>query len=107
MEDIERNDSSTDQVVHEKDIHRASRDLEKSHNVDQTDGHNDHLVELEVDLNRVLDADLGEGDYDEDTSPFAEVRSVVPEKDDPSMPVNTFRCWFLGIVGAYMEVQSS
>lgn len=58
-----------------------------------------HLVELEVDLNRVLVADEGvEGDYAADTSPFPAVRAVVPETDDQYMPVNTFRAWFLGIV---------
>lgn len=57
-----------------------------------------HLVELEVDLARVIAEDDVEGDYDADTSPFATVRAVVPETDDPDMPVNTFRAWFLGIV---------
>lgn len=58
-----------------------------------------HLTELEVDLSRVLaDHEDGEGDWNADTSPFAAVRAVVPETDDPDMPVNTFRAWFLGIV---------
>jgi hypothetical protein len=58
-----------------------------------------HLTELEVDLSRVLQKDEeAEGDWDADTSPFAAVRAVVPETDDPDMPVNTFRAWFLGIV---------
>ncbi|KAL5360526.1 small oligopeptide transporter [Aspergillus floccosus] len=39
-----------------------------------------------------------EYDYDSERSPFPEVRAVVPEKDDPSMPVNTVRMWFLGFV---------
>jgi len=58
-----------------------------------------HLTELEVDLSRVLHlGDKAEGDWDADTSPFASVRAVVPETDDPGMPVNTFRAWFLGIL---------
>lgn len=58
-----------------------------------------HLAELEVDLSQVLNKDEeAEGDWDADTSPFAAVRAVVPETDDPGMPVNTFRAWFLGIV---------
>lgn len=59
-----------------------------------------HLVELEVDLARVIggDDDDVEGDWDADTSPFAAVRAVVPETDDPEMPVNTARAWFLGVV---------
>jgi len=35
-------------------------------------------------------------DYDDD-SPYAEVRCSVANTDDPSMPVNTFRMWFLGL----------
>ncbi|KAI0374504.1 OPT oligopeptide transporter [Pilatotrama ljubarskyi] len=31
-------------------------------------------------------------------SPYAEVRAAVPNTDDPSIPVNTFRVWFLGII---------
>jgi OPT family small oligopeptide transporter len=40
-------------------------------------------------------------DYDDD-SPYAEVRAAVPSIDDPSMPVNTFRTWFLGILYAFI-----
>ncbi|KAG7098938.1 hypothetical protein E1B28_000828 [Marasmius oreades] len=36
-------------------------------------------------------------DFD-DESPYPEVRAAVPSIDDPTMPVNTFRMWFLGIV---------
>ncbi|KAI0757331.1 OPT oligopeptide transporter [Daedaleopsis nitida] len=32
-----------------------------------------------------------------DDSPYAEVRAAVPNYDDPLIPVNTFRVWFLGI----------
>lgn len=59
---------------------------------------NGHLLELEVDLARVIAEDDIEGDWDADTSPFPAVRAVVPETDDPEMPVNTLRAWFLGIV---------
>jgi len=31
-------------------------------------------------------------------SPYAEVRAVVSNKDDPTLPVSTFRAWFIGIV---------
>jgi hypothetical protein len=63
------------------------------------DVENGHLTELEVDLGRVLgEGEEVDGDWDADTSPFAAVRAVVPETDDPDMPVNTFRAWFLGIV---------
>ncbi|KAI8394141.1 OPT family small oligopeptide transporter [Radiomyces spectabilis] len=35
---------------------------------------------------------------DEEDSPIEEVRAVVPNTDDPTMPVWTFRMWFLGLV---------
>ncbi|KAI7963117.1 hypothetical protein MJO28_001211 [Puccinia striiformis f. sp. tritici] len=31
-------------------------------------------------------------------TPFPEVRNVAPSTDDPSMPVSTFRAWFIGII---------
>ncbi|KAI0080041.1 OPT oligopeptide transporter [Panus rudis PR-1116 ss-1] len=34
----------------------------------------------------------------EDESPYAEVRAAIANTDDPSLPVNTFRMWFIGIV---------
>ncbi|ETW87600.1 oligopeptide transporter [Heterobasidion irregulare TC 32-1] len=33
-----------------------------------------------------------------DESPYPEVRAAVSNTDDPSMPVNTFRMWFIGII---------
>jgi len=44
-------------------------------------------------------------------SPYAEVRASVPNTDDPSLPVETFRAWFLGIFfgsvfGAANQVQN-
>lgn len=36
--------------------------------------------------------------YEADDSPFPEVRAVVPAVDDPSLPVNTVRMWFIGII---------
>lgn len=62
---------------------------------------NGHLIELEVDLSRVIGEDEVEGDWDADTSPFPAVRAVVPETDDPAMPINTLRAWFLGIVSIF------
>ncbi|KAL0950706.1 hypothetical protein HGRIS_007482 [Hohenbuehelia grisea] len=35
-------------------------------------------------------------DFD-DESPYPEVRAAVSSTDDPTMPVNTFRMWFLGL----------
>lgn len=31
-------------------------------------------------------------------SPYAEVRAAVSNTDDPNMPVNTIRMWFLGVI---------
>ncbi|KAH8785929.1 small oligopeptide transporter [Diaporthe sp. PMI_573] len=63
---------------------------------------NGRLIELEVDLSRVIGEDDVEGDWDADTSPFPAVRAVVPEADDPAMPVNTLRAWFLGIIFVFL-----
>ncbi|KAI0739693.1 OPT oligopeptide transporter [Daedaleopsis nitida] len=38
----------------------------------------------------------------EEDSPYPEVRSAVANTDDPSMPVNTFRAWVIGIVWAIL-----
>lgn len=74
------------------------KEIRDIHDGAGTDIINGHLIELEVDLSRVIGEDDIEGDWDADTSPFPAVRAVVPETDDPGMPVNTFRAWFLGIV---------
>lgn len=54
-----------------------------------------HLQEIEVDVAHVL-KDREVKDIEEDTSPYPEVRAVVPETDDPDIPVNTLRMWILG-----------
>lgn len=86
-----------------------SNDSDEAKNAEKTahdrvgDIEDGHLAELEVDLSRVLNKDdEEEGDWDADTSPFAAVRAVVPETDDPGMPVNTFRAWFLGILAVFI-----
>lgn len=83
--------ADTKQIRSEKGIHNIHDGVP----AEILDG---HLVELEVDLARVIAEDDVEGDWDADTSPFPAVRAVVPEYDDTEMPVNTFRAWFLGIV---------
>ncbi|KAI0793278.1 OPT oligopeptide transporter [Abortiporus biennis] len=37
-----------------------------------------------------------------DDSPYAEVRAAVSNVDDPTMPVNTFRMWLIGIVFSFV-----
>jgi hypothetical protein len=60
---------------------------------DPVDHGHGHLQEIEVDIDQVLqDRDIK--DIDEDTSPYPEVRAVVPETDDPDIPVNTLRVKF-------------
>jgi hypothetical protein len=56
-----------------------------------------HMQEIEVDVAHVLQ-DREVKDIEEDTSPYPEVRAVVPETDDPDIPVNTLRMWLLGVV---------
>lgn len=41
---------------------------------------------------------------EEEASPVEEVRLVVPETDDPSLPVMTFRAWFLGTVSCVVLI---
>lgn len=38
------------------------------------------------------------GNLIEEDSPYIEVRAAVSNVDDPTMPVNTFRAWFLGTI---------
>ncbi|KAK4795067.1 hypothetical protein SAY86_013061 [Trapa natans] len=48
------------------------------------------------------------GDYASDTGedrcPVEEVALVVPETDDPSLPVMTFRAWFLGVTSCVLLI---
>ncbi|XP_010448244.1 PREDICTED: oligopeptide transporter 5-like [Camelina sativa] len=46
---------------------------------------------------KIVIADEEEGE-DENDSPIEEVRFAVPITDDPSLPVLTFRTWFLGML---------
>ncbi|KAE8356743.1 OPT oligopeptide transporter protein-domain-containing protein [Aspergillus coremiiformis] len=52
-----------------------------------------NLDECSLDLDEKI-----EYDYESERSPFPEVRAVVPETDDPDLPVNTVRMWILGII---------
>ncbi|KAI0321348.1 OPT oligopeptide transporter [Amylostereum chailletii] len=40
--------------------------------------------------------ELQKEEYNDD-SPYAEVRAAVSNTDDPAIPVNTFRAWFIGV----------
>ncbi|MCJ1308643.1 hypothetical protein MMC25_002296 [Agyrium rufum] len=56
-----------------------------------------HLQELEVNLDETLH-EKEIFDVEADHSPYPEVRAVVPEVDDPEIPVNTLRMWIVGII---------
>ncbi|KAI0089580.1 small oligopeptide transporter [Irpex rosettiformis] len=43
-----------------------------------------------------------DAEFLEDDSPYPEVRSAVANTDDPDMPCNTFRAWFIGICWAIL-----
>ncbi|KAG0017893.1 hypothetical protein BGZ81_010480 [Podila clonocystis] len=45
-----------------------------------------------------LSEDYVHQEEEEDNSPIEEVRVTVSNTDDPSMPYNTFRMWFLGLM---------
>ncbi|KAI0380621.1 small oligopeptide transporter [Hypomontagnella monticulosa] len=94
----EGNSMALEKSIDEK---KTSNDVLKTsdHDVEIATG---HLADLEVDIVGVIARADEEGDWDADTSPFPAVRAVVPETDDPDMPVNTFRAWFLGIVFVFL-----
>ncbi|KAK2053163.1 OPT family small oligopeptide transporter [Colletotrichum caudatum] len=101
--DISHTTPPADDVDSEKSATHDKLDAKTARNTHGRDFEleNGHLTELEVDMGRVL-GDEGEGDYEADTSPFPQVRAVVPETDDTELPVNTFRAWFLGIVFVFL-----
>ncbi|KAI0834343.1 small oligopeptide transporter [Hypoxylon sp. FL0890] len=78
---------------------KTTKQFAADHDIEIANG---HLSDLEVDISGVLAKADEEGDWDADTSPFPAVRAVVPETDDPAMPVNTFRAWFLGILFVFL-----
>ncbi|KAI0882943.1 small oligopeptide transporter [Annulohypoxylon maeteangense] len=81
------------------DLKTGKDQFTASHDVEIANG---HLADLEVDMGEILHQVEEEGDYDADTSPFPAVRAVVPETDDPAMPVNTLRAWLLGILFVFL-----
>lgn len=44
------------------------------------------------------------GDSTEERCPIEEVALIVPETDDPTMPVMTFRAWFLGLTSCTLLI---
>ncbi|CEL58319.1 Glutathione transporter 1 OS=Schizosaccharomyces pombe (strain 972 / ATCC 24843) GN=pgt1 PE=1 SV=1 [Rhizoctonia solani AG-1 IB] len=58
----------------------------------KTDKNSDDGGETDSRYNMEYDIDF------EDDSPYPEVRAAVANTDDPTMPTNTFRMWFLGLI---------
>lgn len=53
----------------------------------------DESMEIAIGENNTVEYTI-----DSDNSPYLEVRANVPNTDDPNIPVNTLRMWFLGVV---------
>lgn len=54
--------------------------------------------------NRTDTEKASNGGVSDDRCPVEEVALVVPETDDPSLPVMTFRAWFLGITSCILLI---
>lgn len=103
---VDMSHTPPESVGTEKSTAHDNIGIKTAHNLHNQDVEleNGHLAELEVDMERILIETEQEGDYDADTSPFPQVRAVVPETDDTAIPINTFRAWFLGIVCVFNDV---
>ncbi|KAJ9409496.1 hypothetical protein DTO045G8_2851 [Paecilomyces variotii] len=85
--------ASTQAASHEGDIEGGDRKYPYS------DGEPKHIP---VTADEAIEIAIGETNVEytveSDNSPYMEVRANVPNTDDPSIPVNTVRMWFLGVV---------
>lgn len=59
--------------------------------------------DVNITADEAMEIAIGESEnveytIDSDNSPYLEVRANVPNTDDPTLPVNTLRMWFLGVV---------
>ncbi|KAH9853046.1 OPT oligopeptide transporter [Lenzites betulinus] len=88
--DLTQPDTASTETFAEK-VHTSSWS-EQSYHETETE-----TASTNVDASKL---DLREAKVEEynDESPYAEVRAAVPNTDDPSTPVNTFRTWFLGSI---------
>lgn len=98
---------AADSKVFDSEKHQSSSDSD-------VEGAPGHLQEIEVDVAKAIE-ETDEYDEDSEHSPYpegtcmmscdiltstdivAKVRAVVPEVDDPAIPVNTLRMWMIGI----------
>lgn len=60
----------------------------------------EHLFDGNYDLAAVVRTPSAMDDEIEEDSPYPEVRAAVSNMDDPTMQVNTWRVWFLGMFWA-------
>ncbi|KAF9373737.1 hypothetical protein CPC16_001674, partial [Podila verticillata] len=60
--------------------------------------HSIHSYSEKYETERVDNLEAHVDLHEEDNSPIEEVRVTVANTDDPSMPCNTFRMWFLGLL---------
>ncbi|RSL53641.1 hypothetical protein CEP53_007683 [Fusarium sp. AF-6] len=67
-----------------------------AHSQVQQDAASDGDSHLKKTTAEAHDAEIENGSIED--SPFDQVQAVVPPFDDPTIPVNTFRGWFLGII---------
>ena len=91
-------------------VQSQSRDVEVCSG-DNTSLQDDNVQKKPVTADEALEIAIGEStnvEYtvDADNSPYLEVRANVPNTDDPTLPVNTFRMWFLGVVFTLVGNQS-
>ncbi|PCH33323.1 OPT oligopeptide transporter [Wolfiporia cocos MD-104 SS10] len=80
--------------------HKGNKTYSSGFSINSTEMDSESQVDSSYRTSSSSKAHLREADLDDfnDESPYAEVRAAVSNTDDPSMPVNTFRMWFLGIV---------
>lgn len=95
-----------EQVLDPSDLNQHEIDQAEHHLADIID---DRLDDPNMDPNLINDAEkaMETGDFKheialghmiEEDSPYTEVRATVSNVDDPTMPINTFRAWLLGLI---------
>ncbi|KAI3624975.1 hypothetical protein CBS9595_000336 [Malassezia furfur] len=96
-------DVTTPPAINPLEVAQAKRELEEIVEGQYDDPNMDH--NLIHDAERALETgdvkhEVTLGHLIEEDSPYIEVRAAVSNVDDPTMPVNTFRAWFLGTISS-------
>jgi hypothetical protein len=91
---IETDGSNSPAAKFEQDLSSFAEIHEWDPNIDPKKLHaiNDAIDEHDVQAEASLEQEL------EDNSPYPEVRAAVQNWDDESLPANTVRAWFLGLL---------